>query len=46
MRFVDIDEEVERIAGKTIPEIFDAEGEPAFRIKPRRLKRRWKGLRH
>lgn len=31
MRFVDIDAEVERIAGKSIPGIFDAEGEPAFR---------------
>lgn len=31
MRFVDIDEQVERLAGKSIPEIFDSVGEPAFR---------------
>ena len=31
MRFVDIDDEVERIAGKPIPEIFESQGEEAFR---------------
>src|SRR5512143_3726369 len=30
-RFVDLDEDIERRAGKTIPEIFAAEGETAFR---------------
>ena len=29
--FVDTDERIERTAGKTIPEIFSGEGEPAFR---------------
>lgn len=29
--FVDLDEEVERLAGRTIPEIFRSEGEAAFR---------------
>lgn len=29
--FVDLDEEVERRAGRTIPEIFREDGEPAFR---------------
>ena len=31
MTFVDIDEEIEEIAGKSITEIFDSEGEAAFR---------------
>lgn len=31
MRFIDIDAEVERISGKKIQEIFDYQGEPAFR---------------
>lgn len=31
MRFVDLDEEIEKSSGKTIPEIFDAQGEPDFR---------------
>ena len=30
-RFVDLDGEVERAAGKRVPEIFRTEGEPAFR---------------
>ena len=30
-RFVDLDEEVERIAGRPVPEIFRREGEAAFR---------------
>lgn len=29
--FVDLDEDVERLAGTTIAEIFDSQGEPAFR---------------
>jgi shikimate kinase len=30
-RFVDLDREIERAAGRTIPEIFRDDGEPAFR---------------
>ena len=30
-RYVDMDDEIEAAAGRTIPEIFDLEGEPAFR---------------
>ncbi len=30
--FVDIDDEIEKYAGKTIPEIFDEFGEPFFRV--------------
>lgn len=30
--FVDIDEEIEKYSGKTIPEIFDEFGEPFFRV--------------
>lgn len=30
-RFVDLDREVERRAGRPIPQIFDEQGEPAFR---------------
>ena len=29
--FADADEEIERAAGRTIPAIFEADGEPAFR---------------
>lgn len=29
--FIDLDEEVERLAGRPIPEVFRREGEPAFR---------------
>ena len=31
--FVDLDEEIVKVAGRTIPEIFAAEGEPAFRAR-------------
>ncbi len=34
-RFVDLDEEIVRAAGRIIPEIFAAEGEPAFRARER-----------
>ncbi len=34
--FVDLDAEIVREAGKTIPEIFAAEGEPGFRERERR----------
>lgn len=39
-RFVDLDEEVERRAGRTIPEIFRAEGEEGFRRREARATRR------
>lgn len=35
--FVDADEEIERAAGRTISEIFDSYGEPAFRDGERRV---------
>lgn len=35
--FVDTDEAVERLAGKSIPEIFAQDGEPAFRALERRV---------
>ncbi len=35
--FVDTDEVVERLAGKTIPEIFAQDGEPAFRALERQV---------
>ena len=35
--FVDADEEIERAADRTIPEIFDRFGEPAFRAGERRV---------
>ncbi|NQW09103.1 MAG: shikimate kinase [Alphaproteobacteria bacterium] len=38
--FVDADIEIERAAGRTIPEIFEAFGEPAFRDGERRVIRR------
>lgn len=31
--FVDLDEEIVKVAGRTIPEIFAADGEPAFRAR-------------
>lgn len=31
MRFIDLDEEIVRASGKTIPEIFEESGEPGFR---------------
>jgi shikimate kinase len=31
--FVDVDERIERASGKSIPDIFSAEGEPAFRAR-------------
>src|SRR5512139_580863 len=31
--FVDVDERIERASGKSIPDIFAAEGEPAFRAR-------------
>ncbi|HEY3755164.1 MAG TPA: shikimate kinase [Opitutaceae bacterium] len=34
---VDSDSEIEKLAGKTIPEIFAADGEPAFRAMERRF---------
>lgn len=34
--FVDLDEEIERDAGRPIPSIFAEEGEPGFRIRERR----------
>ena len=34
-RFIDTDAEVERAAGSRIPEIFEREGEPAFRARER-----------
>ena len=36
-RFVDVDEAIEKSAGQTIPEIFAAGGEPAFRTVERRV---------
>ncbi|HEY3165046.1 MAG TPA: bifunctional shikimate kinase/3-dehydroquinate synthase [Candidatus Limnocylindrales bacterium] len=36
-RFVDLDEAIEKSAGQTIPEIFAAGGEPAFRTVERRV---------
>ncbi len=30
--FVDLDREIERVSGRTIPELFVASGEPAFRV--------------
>lgn len=38
---VDLDAEIERMAGKTIPEIFAAEGEPAFRALEHRAVLEW-----
>ena len=35
MPFVDLDERIERRAGRPIPEIFEADGEPAFRALER-----------
>ena len=35
MPFIDLDERIERRAGRPIPEIFEAEGEPAFRALER-----------
>jgi len=35
MPFVDLDERIERRAGRPIPEIFEADGEPAFRAMER-----------
>ena len=34
-RFIDLDDEVVRLAGRSIPEIFAAEGEPGFRERER-----------
>ena len=34
-RFVDSDHEIERVTGKTIPEIFATDGEAAFRARER-----------
>jgi shikimate kinase/3-dehydroquinate synthase len=31
-RFVDVDREIERASGQTIPDLFQAAGEPAFRV--------------
>jgi len=39
MRFVDMDTVIEQRAGKTIPEIFAEDGEPAFRRRERELVR-------
>lgn len=36
-RFIDLDSEIERVTGQTIPEIFAARGEPAFRALEREL---------
>lgn len=33
LRFVDLDEEIERVAGASIPMLFDLEGEAAFRTR-------------
>jgi shikimate kinase/3-dehydroquinate synthase len=35
-QFIDVDERIESAAGRSIPEIFDEEGEPAFRAMERR----------
>lgn len=35
--FVDLDEEISKTAGRTIPEIFDAEGEEGFRFRERKI---------
>ena len=44
LTLIDLDEEIARAAGKTIPEIFAQEGEAAFaRAKRRRLSTRWRG---
>ena len=40
-RFVDIDQEIEAEAGLTIPEIFAAAGEPAFRRREADAVQRW-----
>ena len=34
-RLLDSDHEIERLAGKCIPDIFEQEGEPAFRLRER-----------
>jgi len=39
--FVDTDAEIERLAGTTIPEIFEHEGEDAFRIRETEVLARW-----
>lgn len=36
-RLLDTDHEIERLQGRTIPEIFESEGEPAFRALERNL---------
>ena len=42
-RFVDLDEEIEREAGRSIREIFAREGEASFRALERRALERWAG---
>ncbi len=37
LTFVDLDSEVEGLAGKPIPSIFEEDGEPAFRVLERRM---------
>jgi shikimate kinase len=45
-RFVDLDQEIERAAGRSIAEIFRTEGEPAFREMEARLTPRWMAASH
>ena len=42
--FVDLDERISRQAGRTLPEIFQSEGEPAFRKREREAVRWASGL--
>jgi shikimate kinase len=45
-RFVDLDREIERAAGRSIAEIFRIDGEPAFREMEARITPRWMAASH
>ncbi|MBS7638243.1 shikimate kinase [Candidatus Bathyarchaeota archaeon] len=44
LTFIDLDSEVERLAGKPIPSIFEEDGEPVFRMLEKRLTREFSAL--